>query len=205
MQLEMQQGTGAWFTARLGRVTASRVADVVARTKTGWGASRANYAAQLIVERLTGQPVESYTNAAMQWGIDTEPRARAAYSFFTDADVVEVGFVSHPTIAMSGASPDGLIIEDGLIEIKCPNSATHIDFLLGEPIANKYINQMQWQMACTGRRWADFASFDPRLPEELQMKIERVHRDDALIAMLETEVRIFLAEIDDTINKLRAL
>lgn len=205
MQLDIQQGSAEWFAARLGKVTASKVADVVARTKSGWGASRANYAAQLIVERLTGQPVESYTNAAMQWGTDTEPKARAAYAFFADADVAEVGFVGHPAIEMSGASPDGMVGDDGLLELKCPTTATHIDFLLGESIADKYIKQMQWQMACTGRSWCDFMSFDPRLPEELQMKIQRVNRDDALIASLETEVRVFLAEIEDKINKLRSL
>jgi putative phage-type endonuclease len=201
----IQQGTLEWHQQRLGKVTASKVADVVARTKTGWGASRANYMAQLIAERLTGVPFESFTNAAMQWGIETEPQARAAYSFLTDHAVAEAGFVEHPNIIMSGASPDGFVGDDGLIEIKCPGTATHIDTLLGEPIDAKYIKQMQWQMACTGRKWCDFVSFDPRLPLELQIKIQRVQRDGAAIAALEDEIHIFLKEIDGKLVALKAL
>lgn len=201
----IQQGTPEWFKQRLGKVTASKVADVVARTKTGWGASRANYAAQLIVERLTGIALESFINAAMQWGTETEPQARAAYSFFTDHTVVEVGFIDHPAIVMSGASPDGFVGDDGLIEIKCPNTATHIDTLLGEEIDGKYIKQMQWQMACTRRKWCDFVSFDPRLPTDLQLKIIRVERDGALIADLEDDVRMFLKEVDEKLAALNGL
>lgn len=205
MQPDVHQGTDAWKQLRLGKVTASRVADVVAKTKTGWGASRANYAAQLITERLTGQPAESYTNAAMQWGTATEPQARTAYAFFADCEVAEVGFINHPRIEMAGCSPDGLVGDDGLVEIKCPNTATHIEFLLGGGIDEKYLKQMQWQMACTGRMWCDFASFDPRLPAELQLKIERMNRDDVLIASLENDVALFLGEIEAKMNRLLAL
>jgi len=193
----MIQGSPEWFHARLGKVTASRVADVVARTKTGWGASRANYAAQLIAERLTGVPAESYTNAAMQWGTEMEPQARAEYAFLRDADVVEVGFVVHPTIAMAGASPDGLVGKSGLVEIKCPNTATHIDTILGRRVPEKYVTQMQWQMACIDREWCDFVSFDPRMPEDLRVFVQRVERDGPLIAQLEAAVIDFLAEVDD--------
>lgn len=199
---DIEQGSDAWFKARLGKVTASRVADVVARTKTGWGASRANYMAQLIAERLTGVRQESYTNAAMQWGTETEPQARAAYEWRTDATVEAAGFVDHPRVAMSGASPDGLIGADGLLEIKCPNTATHLDALLGEAIANKYVLQMQWQMACTGRAWCDFVTFDPRLPEEMRMLVTRVKRDDAAITNLERDVSEFLAELAGKVSAL---
>ncbi len=190
------QGSEAWFAVRCGKVTASRVADVIARTKTGYGASRANYAAELIAERLTQSTAPGFTNAAMQWGTDQEPHARAAYSFLHDVDVEEIAFVDHPEIAMSGASPDGLVGLDGLVEFKCPNTATHLDTLLSETVPGKYITQMQWQMACTGRAWCDFASFDPRLPPSMQLFVKRVDRDASLILDLETEVSAFLAEID---------
>lgn len=200
--MEIIQGSPEWFAARAGKVTASRVADVIARTKTGYGASRANYAAELIAERLTGTTAPSFTNAAMQWGTDTEPKARDAYCFRHDVDVVEIGFIDHPLIAMTGASPDGLIGEEGLIEIKCPNTATHLDTLLGETVPAKYVTQMQWQMACTGRAWCDFASFDPRLPASMSLFVRRVARDEDLIAELEREVTAFIAEIDEKVARL---
>lgn len=201
----MIQGSIEWKLERLGRVTASRIADLTARTKTGWGASRANYAAQLIAERLTGVPADSFTNAAMQHGTDTEPAARASYAFVTDILVSEVGFVPHPMIEMSGCSPDGLAGDDGLIEIKCPTTATHLETLLGAEINGKYVKQMQWQMACTGRQWCDYCSFDPRLPVELQIKIIRVPRDDGVIVALESDVKEFLVEVEDKVNRLKSL
>jgi putative phage-type endonuclease len=201
----IKQGTPEWHKQRLGKVTASKIADLMARTKSGPSASRANYAAQLIAERLTGNPTESFTNAAMQHGTDTEPQARAAYSFETDCAVTEAEFIPHPTIGMSGCSPDGFVNDDGMIEIKCPNTATHLETLLGEEIEGKYIKQMQWQMACTGRKWCDFVSFDPRLPVELQLKIQRVNRDNEMIAAMEKEVVIFLNEIDAKVDALKAL
>jgi putative phage-type endonuclease len=197
------QGSDEWFHARLGKVTASRIADVIARTKTGWGAGRKNYAAELVAERLTGTPAEKFTNAAMTWGTETEPMARAAYEFYRDAEVSAVGFVPHPAIDMSGASPDGLIGADGLVEIKCPNTATHINTLLEKgAIPDKYVVQVQWQMACTDRQWCDWASFDPRLPEDLRLYVQRVQRDDARIAELEAAVVEFLAEVDAIIRAL---
>ena len=198
----MDQGTEEWFTIRIGKVTASRVADVIAKTKTGYSASRDNYMAQLVCERLTGQKGESFTNAAMQHGTETEPLARAAYEALKDVLVDEVGFVPHPTIEMAGASPDGLVGDDGLIEIKCPNTATHIDTLLSQTVPGKYNTQMQFQMACTGRKWCDFVSFDNRLPEELQLFVTRVPRDEVFIRLIESEIVQFIAELDDKINKL---
>lgn len=198
------QGSSEWKALRAGRVTASRIADMMAKTKTGWGASRANYAAQLVAERLTGETAEPYTNAAMQWGTDHEGDARVAYEFRTDATVQEIGFVPHPTIAMSGASPDGLVGDDGMVEIKAPLTATHLETLLGQAIPSKYNLQMQWQMACCGRQWVDFCSYDPRLPESMRLFVKRAHRDDKLIAELENEVRVFLSEVDETVKKLTA-
>lgn len=204
----MDQGTDDWFAARLGKVTASRIADVVAKTKTGVSASRGNYMAQLIVERMTGKPTESYSNTAMQWGTSTEPLARAAYEITTDLMVDEVGFVEHESLPMCGASPDGLVGDNGLIEIKCPNTATHIETLINGTIDNRYMLQMQWQMACTDREWCDFVSFDPRMPEALQLKIIRVNMNEMLIVELENQVEQFLNEVQEKVeflNKLKVL
>jgi len=199
----MEQRTDDWFAARLGKVTASRVADVVAKTKSGYSASRDNYMADLIVERLTGQKAAGFSSAAMEWGVEQEPLARAAYSARTGELVEEVGFIDHPAIAMSGASPDGLVA--GCVEFKCPNTATHLEYLLAGKPPEKYVTQMQWQMACTNRPWCDFVSYDSRLPEHLQMLIVRVPRDDKRIAELEDEVRKFLAELDEKVTKLKEL
>jgi putative phage-type endonuclease len=198
----MDQGSDQWFAARIGKVTASRVADVIAKTKSGYSASRDNYMAQLVCERLTGQREEFFTSAAMQHGTDTEPLGRAAYESFKDVLVDEVGFVPHPKILMAGASPDGLVSDDGLLEIKCPNTATHIETLLTQTVPGKYNTQMQFQMACTDREWCDFVSFDNRLPAELQLFVKRVPRDNVFIRLIEGEIIQFLAELDDKINKL---
>lgn len=200
----LEQRSAEWFAARLGKVTASRVADLMAKTKSGPSASRANYMADLIVERLTGQKAEGFTSAAMQWGTDTEPQARAAYEFHTDAEVVEEGFCLHQAIPDFGASPDGLVGDVGLLEIKCPNTAAHLDVLLTGTVPAKYVTQMQAQMACTGRAWCDFVSFDPRMPGEMQMFLKRVHRDDAFIAEMEGEVSAFLTELAQKLDALRA-
>ena len=201
----MEQRTTEWHTARLGKVTASRVADVIAKTKSGYGASRANLMADLICERLTGQPASTFTNAHMEWGTEQEPHARAAYSARTGELVEEVGFIDHPRITNSGASPDGLVGDDGLVEFKCPATATHLDTLLAGEVPSKYIPQMQWQMACTDRAWCDFVSYDPRLPEHLRMFVKRVERDDAYIKMLEAEVTKFLAELEEKLTQLQEL
>jgi len=196
----MQQGTDEWVRARCSLVTASRVADVCAKTKSGYSASRASYMGQLLAERLTGQVAESYSNAAMQWGTDHEPQARAVYELATGNFVEEVGFVPHPTVIGSGASPDGLVDPDGMLEIKCPNTSTHWATLKSKAPAGRYQIQMQWQMACTGRKWCDFVSFDPRLTLAKQFICVRVERDDAHIAVLEEEVRRFILELDEEIE-----
>ena len=200
-----EQRSDEWFANRAGKVTASAVYKVLARTKTGWGADRANYMADLVTERLTGVRASSFTNSAMQWGVDQEANARDAYAQLTGEAPVEIGFVDHPAIEMAGASPDGLVGFDGLVEIKCPNSATHIATLRGASIDRKYLLQMQFQMACTGREWCDFASYDPRLPEPMRLHVRRVDRDNDLIAEMETEVSAFLAEVAATVAELETL
>ena len=195
----MEQRSDQWFAMRAGKITASRMSDVMAKKTT---AAYNNYRAQLVAERLTGEAAASFTSAAMQHGTDTEPEARAAYEFYMDVEVVEEGFVIHPEIEHSGASPDGLVGDDGLIEIKCPNTATHIDTLTSGKIANKYIQQMQWQMACTGREWCDFVSYDPRMPEHLRCFIRRGLKDDKAIAELEAATRHISTEADEIINQL---
>lgn len=196
------QNTQEWLDARAGSLGASQVADAIARTKTGWGASRANILAQLVAERLTGRPQESYSNAAMQWGKDMEPIARSAYEARTGRLVELVGLVKHPRLEGTHASPDGLVVDDGIIEIKCPNTATHIDTLRSETIAGRYVTQMQWQMACTGRDWCDFVSFDPRMPEHMQLWVQRVDRAPQVIEELERMVGEFLGEVNATVTDL---
>jgi putative phage-type endonuclease len=198
----IEQGTPEWFAQRLGKVTASRVADIIAKTKTGVAASRGNYLAQLVAERLTGQAADSFKSGAMQHGTETEPMARMAYETETGQMVTEVAMIQHPKIEMAGASPDGLVGEDGLVEIKCPNTSTHIATLMADKAPSGYMAQMQWQMACTGRAWVDFVSFDPRMPEDMQLFIKRVPRDEKLIAEYEAEIIKFLAEVQETVEKL---
>jgi len=201
-----EQRTEDWFAARLGKVTASRVADVLARTKTGYSASRANYLTQLVLERITGTKSEGFTSAAMQWGIDQEPFARAAYEAHHGVLVDEVGFIPHPTIEASGASPDGLVGADGMVEIKCPDSKTALEcWLSADPVESKYFTQMQWQMACAGRFWCDYVVFDPRMPAKAQLFVYRVERDDKWIKETEVEVKKFLAEVDAKVAALRKI
>lgn len=189
----MEQRTEEWFSARLGRVTASRISDVMMKDTT---AGYQNYRAQLVCERLTGQPTETFTSAAMQHGTDTEPQARAMYTLETGLNVSEVGFINHPKLEMSGASPDGLVGEAGLVEIKCQQPAQHIRNLTGENIARGYFLQMQWQMACTGRDWCDFVSFSPAFPDDLQLSVRRVDRDAELVEEITAAVTKFIADVD---------
>jgi len=199
----MEQRTEEWFSARLGKVTASRVADVLAKIKSGESASRKNYKMELVVQRLTGKAGESFTNAAMEWGTEQEPFARMAYEAHTGTFVKEEGFVDHPTIEGFGCSPDG-IVGEGLIEIKAPNTANHIETVLENKAPSKYIPQMQCQMAVTGAKWCDFVSFDPRVPEDLQLFVVRVERDQEYIDSMEVEVKQFLSEVLDLFNQLKA-
>ena len=198
------QGSDAWKQQRLGKVTASRVSDVIAKTKTGWGASRANYQAELVAERLTGVPADRYTNSAMAWGTDTEPQARAAYEFYHSVEVKEVGFIDHPKILMTGCSPDGFV-GNGLVEIKCPNTATHIETLLSKKVPDKYVVQMLWQMECTERAWCDFVSYDPRMPEHLALFVKRIRRDEARLKEMSAMISDFLSEVDQKIASLEAI
>jgi putative phage-type endonuclease len=200
----MQQLSEEWFAIRCGKVTASRMGDLMATTRNGYGASRATYMGELIAERLTGKPAERFQSEAMKWGVDNEPHANSAYVFFKDVQIEPVGFVPHPSIENSGASPDGLIGDDGMVEIKCPITATHIDTLITDTIAVRYIYQMQWQMACTGRQWCDFVSFDPRMPPSMQMYCKRITRNPKTIAELEASVKDFLRELDGKIAALNA-
>jgi putative phage-type endonuclease len=201
----IEQRSEEWYALRCGKVTASRVADVVAKIKNGYSASRANYAAQLIVERLTGTVAESYVSEPMQFGIDNEAEARDAYCFYQNATVEPAGYVDHPMIVNAGASPDGYVGDDGLVEIKVPNSATHIDTLLGKSVPGRYVTQIQFQLACTGRKWCDFVSYDPRMPEHLRLFVQRVHRDAEMIADLDAEVRAFLMHVDAKVKALNEL
>ena len=201
----IEQRTDEWFAQRLGKVTASRVSDVIAKTKTGYSSSRMNYAAQLVCERLTGLPQESFSNAAMQWGTEQEPFARAAYEIKSGSFVDECGFIDHPSIHMAGASPDGLIDSDGLVEIKCPNTATHIDYLLGKQPPEKYMPQMAFQLLCAKRVWCDFVSFDPRMPKELQLFVVRFVPEKDYMEMIETEVSTFLQEVSAKVEALQKL
>jgi putative phage-type endonuclease len=198
------QNSPEWFAQRLGKVTASRIKDVMAKGKTGEAATRATYRAQLVAERLSGKVAEGFTTASMKWGTDCEPLARAAYEAETGNLVTEVAMIEHPTIKMAGASPDGLIGKEGGIEVKCPETKTHIDTILSDKAPSEYVLQMQWQMACAGMKWVDFISFDPRMPSDMQLFVKRVERDEAKIAEIETEVKKFLAEVEQTIEKLNA-
>lgn len=198
----IEQGTEAWHQMRLGKITASRIADVIAQIKTGEAASRADYRVELVCERLTGTHAEGYTNAHMERGIELEPIARAWYEVERGTFVKQVAFVNHPTISMSGASPDG-IVDDGLIEIKCPMAKTHVKYLLDDKVPAKYIPQMAWQMACTHSKWVDFVSFCPELPKDMQLFIKRYERDDAYIAELESKVVEFNDEVEQVITRLK--
>lgn len=205
-----EQGTEGWFADRLGKVTASRLADVLAKTKTGYSASRNNYMTQLVLETITQTRAESYTNLAMAWGTEQEPFARAAYEAKTGQMVEEVGFLPHPTISLAGASPDGLVGDDGMVEIKCPSTSTALECWLtqsqgGNPVDGKYFAQMQWQMRCADRSWCDYVVFDPRMPAKAQLFVTRVERDEEWLKNAEEEVTKFLAEMQDKVKTLKSI
>lgn len=198
----IEQGSDSWFAQRLGKLTASRMADVLATTKSGPSASRKNYLAQLVAERLTGQAAESFSNAAMEWGVENEPLARAEYEILTDYTVDQVSFIDHPDIEWCGASPDGLVSDSGLVEIKAPNTATHIDYLLSGKPPEKYKPQMLLQLACTGRAWCDFVSYDPRMPEAHRLFVVRFEPSRDEILAVEQAAIEFLGEVQNVIEKL---
>ena len=199
-RVAVQQGTDEWHQLRLGKVTASRVADILAKTKTGASASRQNYLIELALQRATKVIEPSYTNSAMEWGTATEPQARVAYEVASHNFVDQVAFVDHPTIEWFCCSPDGLVGNEGLIEIKCPNSATHWEYYKSKEPPKKYWIQMQAQMAVTGRKWCDFVSFDPRMPERSQLLIVNVPRDSEFILFMEAEIKQFLNEVQTEVT-----
>lgn len=202
---QLQEGDD-WMLARVGAFTASRAADLMAKTKTGPSASRGNLLTLLAVERLTGQPVETYSNAAMQRGIELEAEARDAYSFQTGNAVQEVGYVPHPTIARAGCSPDGLCGDSGLVELKVPASmAKHLDALRTGAHAQEYAWQLQHQLWVTDRDWVDAVSYDPRFPDGLQLAIKRVYRDSEAIPALQAAVIAADREVDEMVRELEAL
>ena len=200
--LDCEQGSHMWQELRCGLVTASRCADVIATTKKGESAARAKYRTELLCEILTGQPYPQYVSQEMIWGQDQEPFARAAYELETEVMVETVGFVLHPVIPRFGASPDGLVGSEGLMQIKCPTTSTHLSWLLSGTIPVEHCPQMLAELSCTGRAWCDFVSFDPRLPAGLQLFIRRFERDEKLIAALEAEVLHFNAELQQVLKAL---
>ena len=203
--IDFPQGSIDWLQSRAGKVTASCISNVLAKIKTGEAAARRDYKAQLVAEILTGVPQgDAYINAEMQFGLDTEPLARAAYEAQEGVLVEQVGLVVHPRIDRAAASPDGLVEENGLVEIKCPKVATHLTYLLDGTVPSKYQPQMLWQMACCERDWCDFVSFRPDLPPELQLFKVRFPRDDRRILEMEAETIIFLQEVDGLVEKLKA-
>lgn len=203
IHLNVEQGSPEWHELRRGRVTASRVADVIRKTKSGYSASRQRYLGELVAERLTGVVATGFRSSDMDWGTVTEPEALQVYSIYADLPIQKVAFVDHERIEQSGCSPDGLVGDDGLVEIKCPATHTHIATLLGEEVDPDYVTQMQWQMACTGRKWCDYVSYDPRLPEEMRLHVRRVDRYALRIAELESAVLAFLDEVSTVEQILR--
>ena len=201
----MDQHSVEWWDARRGKVTASRVADVMARTKKGWGADRKHYLAEKVSERLTGKNKDRKKVASLEQRLDLEPDARAAYEFYSDNVVDLVGFIEHPTIPNAGASPDGLVGLDGGLEIKCLDFESFLEVITADAIEREYILQMQFGMACTGRKWWDFVAYEPSMPEELRLYVKRVERDDQLIAEIERDVVEFLAEVELKVAQVRGL
>lgn len=200
----IQQGTKEWFDVRRGKITASRVKDVVAVLKSGGeSASRADYKMQLALERMTGQTAESFCSKDMIWGTETEPLARLAYCVHTGLDVDEVGFIDHPDVLRSGASPDGLVGDSGLVEIKCPKTTTLVEWAVDGKVPTSHLDQMQWQMECSGREWGDFVAYDPRMPSGSQLFIRRLPRDEARLIFLRNEVSVFDQEVEELIEKIR--
>lgn len=203
---DIEQGSEEWFALKLGKVSASKIADVMSRGKgSAEPAGVRNYRAAIVCERLTGQREETYTNGAMARGTELEPMARECYEFLTGATVEQVAFVDHPTIKLAGCSPDGILDGGGLIEIKCPNTATHIEYLLGKVPPTQYIPQMQFQMACTGATYCQFVSYDPRLPEDLQLFVAKLDRDDAYITQMENAIIAFQESVESMLISLRAI
>lgn len=199
--LHVEQGSDEWKAARLGHITASNMADVMSKGKDGKeSATRYKYKVKLVAERLSGVAAESFSNAAMQWGIETEQFACIAYEAAKDVLVDKTGFWLHPEIKWIGVSPDRLVGDDGLLEVKCPNTTTHLDYVFDNKVPSDYMKQIQCQLWVTGRKWCDFISFDPRLPKRNQLLVIRVERDEDMISKMAAECVKFLAEVDSLIE-----
>lgn len=201
----VEQGSDLWHQLRLGHVTASGIADLMAKTKTGESESRRKYKVKLVAERMTGKTQESYSNAAMEWGVEQEQYAAMAYELKNNILLDKTGFWLHPSIKWLGVSPDRLVGNDGLVEIKCPNTTTHIDYILDDVVPARYYKQIQCQLWVTNSQWCDFVSYDPRLPEENQLFIKRAYPDEVFIHEMESEVLRFLDEVEQMINKLKGI
>ncbi len=201
--VDCEQNSAKWIWARTGRITASRICDLMATLKRGGeAASRRDYRAELIAERLTGKAENRYVSKEMRYGSEQEPFARTAYEIRTENIVDQVGFVFHPRLDFSGASPDGLIREDGGVELKCPKTTTHLAYMAAGIVPKEYEDQMLWNMACAEREWWDFVSFDPRLPEKLRLFIVRMPRNEERIAEIEREVTKLNHEMDTICEQL---
>ena len=199
---DIAQRTAEWHAMRCGKVTASRVSDVMSKTKAGWSKARETYMFEILAERLTGIQEEGFASYAMKRASEMEPEARDFYAFSRDADIELVPFIDHSDIAMYGCSPDGLVGDDGLIEIKCLDAKNHITVMETGEIDKKYMAQMQSQMDCTDRKWCDFVSYDPRFPADLRMCVIRVPRDNGLIGDMRSMVKEFIADIDKRVLRL---
>lgn len=200
---QIVQGDAEWFAIRCGCVTASRVAEALSFLKKGGSsAEREKYKWELLTETVTGKPVEHYVSPYMDEGRENEPLARTGYELARDVEVEQIGYAHHPRINRTGASPDGLVGNDGLVEIKCPKTDTHLKYLLGGVVPEEYIPQMMWQMACTGRKWCDFVSYDRRVPEDLSLFVVRLERDEKVIAEMEAGVEQFISELNAMCDKL---
>lgn len=203
---QLEQGSLEWKMARLGHVSASSIAAVMSKGKdNSESATRKTYKIKLVAERLTNLPQETYKNAAMEWGNETEPFARMAYESAMNVLVDKTGFWKHETKEWVGVSPDGLVGDDGLIEIKCPNTTTHLEYIFENTVPSDYRKQIQCQLWVTNRKWCDFVSYDPRLPAKNQLFIKRCERDEKLIAVMEEEVDKFLNEVQVIINKFKGM
>jgi putative phage-type endonuclease len=199
-----EQGGELWKRARIGRVTASNIADVMAKGKSGEAIGRYKYKVKIVAERITGVAQESFSNAAMEWGVEQEPFAAMAYDVSRETMSERTGLWVHPDINWLGASPDRLVGEDGLLEIKCPNTTTHLTNIFENRVPSEYIKQIQCQLWVTGRQWCDFVSFDPRVGKRNELFVCRVQRDDSLIETMRTEVLQFLSEVDSLVNQLES-
>jgi len=206
MMIDVEQGSAEWIACRLGKITSSRISDILAKGKGDKpSVTRKNYMYQLLLERLTGEMADHYSSPEMQRGLEKEQSAADAYEAETYSIVTKCGFFESPDGVMSGSSPDRLVGDDGLIEIKNPNTSTHIETKMSGDIKREYILQMQHQMYCSGRKWVDFVSYDDRLPINLRLFIKRIDRDEKMIEEILSEVKLFLSELDELEIQVRAL